>query len=73
MTRNIDNRIEVACPILDENLQKELLDTFMISWNDNVKARLVNTVKKNAFVQNKGKSIRSQWATYDYFSAKLSQ
>ena len=73
MTRNIDNRIEVACPILDENLQKELLDTFMISWNDNVKARLVNTAKKNAFVQNKGKSIRSQWATYDYFSAKMSQ
>ena len=73
MTRNIDNRIEVACPILDENLQKELLDTFMISWNDNVKARLVNTANKNAFVQQKGVAIRSQWATYDYFSAKLSE
>ena len=43
MTRNIDNRVEVACPILDKDLQQELLDTYMISWNDNVKARLVNT------------------------------
>ncbi len=32
MTRNIDNRVEVACPILDKALQEELLDTFMISW-----------------------------------------
>ena len=71
MTRNIDNRIEVACPILDKNLQQELLDTFMISWNDNVKARLVNTADQNAFVQSKGELIRSQWATYDYFSTKL--
>ncbi|MDB9821915.1 polyphosphate kinase 1, partial [Flavobacteriaceae bacterium] len=73
MTRNIDNRIEVACPILDKNLQQELLDTFMISWNDNVKARLVNTADQNAFVQSKGELIRSQWATYDYFSTKLSE
>ena len=57
MTRNIDNRIEVACPILDKNLQQELLDTFMISWNDNVKARLVNTADQNAFVQSKGELI----------------
>lgn len=73
MTRNIDNRVEVACPILDKDLQQELLDTFMISWNDNVKARLVNTKIQNAFVSNQEKAIRSQWATYAYFKEKLSQ
>ncbi len=71
MTRNIDNRVEVACPILDPDLQKELLDTFMISWNDNVKARLVNTQAQNAFVSNEQEKIRSQWATYAYFNEKL--
>ena len=30
MTRNIENRVEVACPIYDLDLQKQLLDTFMI-------------------------------------------
>ncbi len=73
MTRNIDNRVEVACPILDKDLQQELLDTFMISWKDNVKARLVNTKNQNAFVSNQEKAIRSQWATYAYFKEKLSQ
>ena len=73
MTRNIDNRVEVACPILDKDLQQELLDTFMISWNDNVKARLVNIKNQNAFVSNQEKVIRSQWATYAYFKEKLSQ
>ena len=73
MTRNIDNRVEVACPILDKDLQQELLDTFMISWKDNVKARLVNTKNQNAFVSNQEKTIRSQWATYAYFKEKLSQ
>jgi len=73
MTRNIDNRVEVACPILDKDLQQELLDTFMISWNDNVKARLVNTENQNAFVPSNGESLRSQWATYAYFKDKLSE
>ena len=73
MTRNIDNRVEVACPILDKDLQQELLDTFMISWKDNVKARLVNTKNQNAFVTNQQEVIRSQWATYAYFKEKLGQ
>lgn len=71
MTRNIDNRVEVACPIYDKVLQEQLLDTFMISWQDNVKAREVNTAVQNKFVPTKGKAIRSQWATYDYFKSKL--
>ena len=73
MTRNIDNRVEVACPIYDKDLQKELLDTFMISWKDNVKARLVNTYAQNAFVPTQGEAIRSQWATYAYYKNNLSK
>ena len=71
MTRNIDNRVEVTCPIYAEDLQVQLLDTFMISWRDNVKAREVNTKTQNKFVPTKGKAIRSQWDTYDYFKSKL--
>ena len=71
MTRNIDNRVEVACPILDPQLQKELLDTFMISWNDNVKARLVNGKEQNSFVSTDTPSLRSQWAMYEYFKNQL--
>lgn len=67
MTRNLDNRVEVACPIYQKNLKKQILDTIKISLNDNVKSRLINLNKQNEFVENKNKKIRSQWDTYDYF------
>ena len=67
MTRNLDNRVEVACPIYQEDLKKQILDTVQISLNDNVKSRLINLNKQNEFVENKNKKVRSQWDTYDYF------
>ena len=39
MTRNIENRLEVAAPIYDPELQRQIKDVFDIMWNDNVKAR----------------------------------
>ena len=67
MTRNLNNRVEVACPIYQKDLKKQIIDTIKISLNDNVKSRLINLNKQNEFVENKNKKIRSQWDTYDYF------
>ena len=67
MTRNLDNRVEVACPIYQKDLKKQILDTIKISLNDNVKSRYINLNKQNEFVENKNKKVRSQWDTYDYF------
>ena len=67
MTRNLDNRVEVACPIYQEDLKKQILDTIQISLNDNVKSRVINLNKQNEFVENKNIKVRSQWDTYDYF------
>lgn len=74
MTRNIDNRVEVTCPIYDKELQQQMIDTFEISWNDNVKARLVNLPNQNKIVDSKSGEIqrRSQWDTYEYLKNKLS-
>jgi polyphosphate kinase len=73
MTRNIDNRVEVACPIYDKELQKQLLDTFLISWNDNVKARKINGKIQNEFKKSSGKPYRSQWEIHEYFKALLEE
>ena len=73
MTRNIDNRVEVACPIYDLDLQKQLLDTFLISWNDNVKARILNGTDQNVFKKINAKPYRSQWEMYEYFKAQLAE
>ena len=37
--RNLDNRIEVAVPILDKGIQEELKTILKIKLSDNVKAR----------------------------------
>ena len=73
MTRNIENRIEVACPVYDRELQQQILDTFDLSWKDNIKARIVNQNPQNKMVipQLGEATQRSQWTTYAYFKNKL--
>lgn len=71
MTRNLDYRVEVGCPIYDEAIKKELLDTFEISWSDNVKARVFNEAQDNTYRKNSAPSVRSQFAMYDYYLEKL--
>ena len=73
MTRNIENRIEVACPVYDKELQQQILDTFELSWKDNTKARIVNQNPQNKMLKSKAgdKIQRSQWTTYDYYKNKL--
>ena len=70
MTRNLDNRVEVSCPIYDKDIKKEILETLDICWKDNVKARILNKEQNNAYVANNEEKIRSQFATYDYYLKK---
>lgn len=39
MTRNMLRRIEIGCPIRDDDLRKEILEIFSIYMSDNVQAR----------------------------------
>jgi polyphosphate kinase len=71
MTRNIDNRVEVSCPIYDDDIKQELMDTFNIAWNDNVKARILNDSQNNEYKINNQPKVRSQYAIYDYYLKKL--
>ena len=67
MTRNIENRVEVATPIYDVELQRQITDVFDIIWKDNVKARRLNGPIQNTLVKNKAKPIRSQFEIYQYY------
>ena len=71
MVRNIDHRIEVACPIFDKQIQDELKDILDIQLNDNVKARILDNSLNNEYViPKKSKKIRSQIETYNYLIKK---
>ncbi len=71
MTRNLDRRVEISCPIYDEDIKLELMDTFDICWNDNVKARKLSEDQDNMYIRNNETKVRSQIATYDYYLKKL--
>jgi polyphosphate kinase len=71
MTRNLDLRVEISCPIYDEEIKKEIVETFDISWNDNVKARMITAKQDNAYRNSSSKKLRSQFELYDYYLNKI--
>jgi polyphosphate kinase len=72
MTRNLDSRVEVSCPIYDPEIKQEILDTFEIGWKGNVKARLHSENLENKYrKQPNAKPFRAQLETYNYYRNKL--
>lgn len=70
MVRNLDNRIEVACPVEDASLQQELKTMLLIQMKDNTKARFVNYSVVNEYKERDNlPKIRSQEAIYDYLKS----
>lgn len=72
MTRNLDARVEVTCPIYDEDIKKELIETFEIGWKANVKARIHSNDLANKY-RRRGdeKPFRAQLEMYNYYQMKL--
>ncbi|MDN2481893.1 polyphosphate kinase 1 [Vibrio agarivorans] len=67
MTRNIDNRIEVAAPVKNPVLKQRIIDIIDIHFTDTVKARWIDKEMTNTYVpRGNRKKVRSQLAIYDY-------
>lgn len=69
MTRNLDERVEVTCPIYDEDCKRQIIETFNVGWKGNVKARLHSEKLDNKYrVRKESEPIfRAQQETYNYF------
>lgn len=68
MTRNLDYRVEVLCPILDVDAQGMIQAILDQQWFDNVKARILDKDQVNVFAKRKKKAaqIRSQHSIHRY-------
>ena len=66
MTRNIEHRIEVTCPVFDKSLRNELRKIFDILWHDNVKARKIDAELSNKFVKPGEIPLQSQVEVYKF-------
>lgn len=68
MTRNLDFRVEVTCPIYDRRLQQRLQTIIDLQWHDNTKARILDTEQNNQMRPRRGAIIRSQEAIHRYLN-----
>lgn len=67
MPRNLNRRIEVACPVYDPGIRDELEKMLMIQLQDNTKARILGPEMKNVYNRNGvEKKYRSQEDYYNY-------
>lgn len=73
MTRNLDARVEVTCPIYDPEIKQELIDNFDLGWKGNVKARFHSDKLDNKYRLRKDNEtvFRAQWETYKYYQNKI--
>jgi len=73
MTRNLDGRVEVTCPIYDEEIKKQIIDTFNVGWKGNVKARYHSEKFDNKYrVRKEDEPVfRAQFETYNYYRDRL--
>ena len=60
MTRNTEKRVEVACPILNEEIKKRLVRNLHVMLADNVKARAMTSDGTYRKKKVEGKAINSQ-------------
>jgi polyphosphate kinase len=72
MTRNLDGRVEVTCPIYDQEIKNELIDNFNLGWKGNVKARYHSDKLDNKYRERNDEPIfRAQIETYKYYQRKI--
>ncbi|WP_295333125.1 polyphosphate kinase 1 [Flavobacterium sp.] len=73
MTRNLDGRVEVTCPIYDADIKKQIIDTFNVGWKGNVKARYHSDKFDNKYrIRKEGEPVfRAQFETYNYYRDRL--
>ena len=73
MTRNLDGRVEVTCPIYDPEIKKELIDIFDLGWKGNVKVRYHSEKLDNKYkIRMENEPVfRAQLETYNYYQNKI--
>ncbi len=72
MKRNLSRRVEVAFPLYDPDVRRDLRAVLALQLADNTSARVIDAGQQNAFVSTgNGQQIRAQVDTYRYFKEKV--
>ena len=70
MTRNLDYRVEVLCPVLDQDAQRIIQDTLDQEWHDDGGARIrgMQRLKLRGRSKNTAVQIRSRESIHHYLA-----
>jgi polyphosphate kinase len=68
MSRNLDSRSEVAVPILDPEVKKQIRDIIDIQLSGNTKVRILDRLQQNLYKKAKPgeRKVRVQDEIYNY-------
>ncbi|MDR1866514.1 MAG: polyphosphate kinase 1 [Bacteroidales bacterium] len=73
MSRNLNARIEVATPVYDADIQKELKFIVEMQLQDNVKARIIDRQQNNKHKRNDRPPLSSQMFLYEHYKQMLEE
>jgi len=68
MTRNLDRRVEITCPVLDPGIHGQLRRVFDFQWKDNSQARILDAELSNRYKSDGEDKFRSQIEIYGIYS-----
>jgi len=69
--RNLDQRVEVACPLYDKRIAEQVKSIMELQWRDTTKARVIDKDQQNHYRRRGNrKKVRSQMAIYDYLKQR---
>lgn len=69
MNRNVYRRIEVCCPVYDEDIKNEIRTMTGLQLRDNVQAVVINEALDNKPVQTNEAAVQSQNAIYTFLKS----
>ncbi len=68
MTRNLDHRIEVITPVLDQDIHDQLNVLLKLQLNDTVKSRIIDAQQNNKYLDPNSSGTSSQHLIYKHLS-----
>ncbi len=73
MTRNLDRRVEVAAPVRDPRVFREIRNIIDMQLKDNTKARLIEASQSNPYRERQAGEapVRAQYDSYAYLEGLL--
>ncbi len=73
MERNLDWRVEVAFPVYDPELKREVIEMMELQTGDDTKARILDRKQGNKYAKERLGTCRAQYDTHAYYAKRFAE